>query len=264
MNAQAATQAKPTRKAVKIARSVREQTTDSTLANLESRATPASATAGVSPSLKTGASTNFSGQYLYDRFVNEVSREDIAKMDIVRSMVKNLDSATFKTNVAKMVSIAKVHDEREQSAFSAARLKTAQNHQSVMRNAFGALKFYANEMAAAGVDDKTGYHVINTVAKRILTDKGVKWDGSKLKSADERKADQHTKAAAKALAVAMEQHPKGTNESRADYFQRIDKAVANLLKTQAAEEQEARVAALVAKFKEMAGDDLKVVLAALA
>lgn len=249
--------------AKQVAKQQAKEEHNSPISDLSSRATTQSATQGRAD-MKTGQSVNYSGQYLYDRFVAGASTEDIAKMDIVRQMAKSIDFDTFKKNVGEMVTIAKTYDEREKSAFSAARLKTAQNHQSVMRNVYGALRLLPDQLAAAGVDANTGYHVINTVAKRILDEAGIKWDGTKKIAPEERQAVAATKREAKALAEMMSQHPKQPNESREAYYARIDKLVDKHLKAEDAELHEEQVAKLAERFKELAGDNLKEVLALLA
>lgn len=255
------------RKATKLAQQVEVQALtkqdSSPIASLESRTTPAAATAPVAAGMRTGASVNFSGQYLYDRFVNSASNEDVAKMDIVRQMVKTLDVQTFKSNVGEMVKIAREFDKTDKSHFSAARLKTAMNHQSVMRNAYGAMRFASEAMSEAGVNDATGYHVVNTVAMRVLKEKGIKWDGTKAEDADVRAARLAAKQESKIMADVMAANPKRSDESREAYYARIDGLVTEAEAQVEAESKAARLEKLAAKVRELAGDDLSDLLASL-
>ena len=264
--------ARPARapKAGKIAADVKRMAAapaSSVVANLEQRTTTQAATAGLDKTIRTGASVNFSGQYLYDRFVNTASSEDLTKMALVRQMAGSLDFQTFKTNVAEMVKIAKERAETDKGtnmeAFSLARLKTAQNHQSVLRNVYGAMRLCADKLAESGVDETTGYHVINTIAKRVLEEAKIKWDGTKLESKAEKDKRNQTKQEAKILADVMGNNPKRDDESRAEYLARIDGLVEQYEAKMRDESNAERVANLVAKLKELAGEDLPAVLAAL-
>lgn len=237
-------------------------TGNSTIASLPARATSQSATAPRAEGLKVGV--NFSGQYLYDRFVN-TSSEDVSKMNVVRQMVTALDTATFKSVVGEMVKLAKeqadAHVGTNLQAYYDARLKTARNHQSVMRNAYGALKFYADALDEAGVDNDTGYHVINTIAKAVLTAKKVNWDGTPLVAKEQREAVKATKQEAKLMAEVMQANPKNPDESREQYYSRIDSLVTVAEAKLAAETKAERLADLAEKLKAMAGEDLADLLA---
>jgi hypothetical protein len=272
MTAQVESKARPARapKAGKMAKDVQRQAAkpaSTALADLESKTTTAAATASLDKAIRTGSSVNFSGQYLYDRFVNTASAEDLTKMALVRQMAASLDFGTFKANVGEMVKIAREQSERDtgtnMEAFSTARLKTAQNHQSVLRNVYGALRLLPDQLAEAGVDETTGYHVINTIAKRVLAEAKLKWDGSKLEDRAERDKRMATKQEAKALAEVMGNNPKRDDESRAEYLARIDGLVEAYEAKAKAETEAEQLAAMVAKIKEMAGANLPAVLAAL-
>lgn len=272
MTAQVESKARPARapKAGKIAKDVQRQAAkpaSTALADLESKTTTAAATASLDKAIRTGSSVNFSGQYLYDRFVNTASAEDLTKMALVRQMAAQLDFQTFKQNVGEMVKIAKEQADKDvgtnMEAFSSARLKTAQNHQSVLRNVYGAIRLLPDQLAEAGVDETTGYHVINTIAKRVLVEAKLKWDGSKLEDRVERDKRMATKQEAKALAEVMGNNPKRDDESRAEYLARIDGLVEAYEAKAKAESDAEQLAAMVAKIKELAGDNLPAVLAAL-
>ena len=114
------------------------------------------------------------GQYLYDTFFAD--KADQTKMDIVRWAVANVDVAGFKSALRDFVEIAA----KRGDAFK----KTAQNHQSVMRTAYGALKFAGQFLAEAGADKDTGYQAMRVIGKKALESAGVKWDGSKVVKTD--------------------------------------------------------------------------------
>jgi len=259
--------AQPASRKGQMARSIKHPQDTSSVANLEGRTTTEAATAARPAGMRTGASTNFSGQYLYDRFVLP-SSEDITRMDLVRLMVESLDTKSFKDHVGEMVNIAKTFAERDKGttgeALAAGRLKTAQNTQSVLRAAYGAIKFASAELEALGYEPKTmGYNLISSVGNRALKDKGIKWDGTKLPTKEEVARTNHTKAEAKALAEAMEAHPKHDDEDRAAYFARLDKYVEKALAAAEAGDQQARINKLVADIKEKAGDFLPDLIKAL-
>lgn len=240
-------------------------TGNSTIASLESRATSQSAQAPRAEALKVGP--NFTGQYLYDRFVN-TSTEDVSKMNVVRQMVGALDTASFKAVVGDMVKLAKEqadsHVGTNLQSYYDARLKTARNHQSVMRNAYGALKFYSDAMDEAGVDNDTGYHVINTIAKAVLTAKKVNWDGTPIVAKEQREKDKAVKQEAKIMTEVMHANPKGADETREAYYARIDKLVAEAETKLAEETKAARLADLADKMRTLAGEDLADLIALLA
>lgn len=275
MNAQAL--AAP--KATKIAASIKHASGSSTVANLESRTTTEAATAGRTEGVRTGNSTNFSGQYLYDRLIGN-SQEEVTKMDMVRTMVKQLDTQSFKKSITDFVDVAKGYldnaiDAAKQAGgydaenppapvqIAAARHKTAKNHQTVMRIGYGALKFCADELATFGYTDTTGYQEMRVIGLKALDSKGIKWDGSKAEDPAEKAARQATKAEGLAMAKAMEEHPRKDKEDRAAYFQRIDKVVGQILKAEQEEQHTQMIAKLVADFRAKAGALMPEVLDAL-
>lgn len=246
------------------------------IASLESKATTQSLRAVSGDALKTGTATNFSGQYLYDRFIVG-DKEELTKLDIVRQMVKVLDVQSFKTSIGDMVKIARgiadsaiarakesgEYDEANPPAeviAANAKLKTAQNHQTVMRIAYGALKFASDLLEAAGYTDKTGYQMMRVIGLSALNRKGINWDGSKAEAKEDRQARKQAQQQGKILAQVMQEHPMQPKEARADYFARMDKLVA---KRQLELENEARqdqIDKMVKEFRARAGDLLPAVL----
>lgn len=246
----------------------RKARTDSTIASLAGRATPASATAAVAEALKTGP--NFTGQYLFDTFVNDTVKHEATKMDVVRSMVKALDTASFKKVLAEFVGVAKGFDDNAINAAkqaglydkdkptaemerTAARLKTARNHQTVIRIAYGALKFAPDELAAHGGNGETGYQLMRVIGAKALADKKLNWDGSKAEPAESREARRAQDAETKVMLEIQRENPKGEKESRTAYLDRIMKLTDTAMETKRAEATAEQIKTIAKKFREMAG-----------
>lgn len=258
-----------------IAKTIRPPVTDSTIAGLEGKVNTASATAAPAVGLKTGK--NFTGQYLYDRFVAN-DKTEVTKLDIVRSMATALEVDDFKTAINEMVSIAvnlrdrAIKDAKEAGAYDkaspnaeisayAARLKTAQNHQTVMRVAFGALKFCADDLEKFGYDANTGYQMMAVISRKALTAHNIKWDGTKQLSKPEQDRKAHTKAETKALEHVMESDPRKDGETMAKYLARCGDKVQEQLSKDNAEREAKMVDDLVKKIRTMAGGLLDDVVA---
>ena len=150
------------------------------------------------------------GQYLYDMFFAD--KADQTKMDIVRWAVANVDVAGFKSALKDFVEIAA----KRGDAFK----KTAQNHQSVMRTAYGALKFAAQHLTEAGADNTTGYQAMRVIGKKALESAGVKWDGSKVVKTDKDVALMD-EAQAMRLAEIKRDNPAKADETAIAYEQRV-------------------------------------------
>jgi hypothetical protein len=224
--------------------------------------------------LKTG--NNFTGQYLYDRWVKPSAaetREDNTKLGIVQQMVGALDPFQFKTIVAEMVNIAKtlmdntikaekdakVYNEEDESLNvreQRANLKTARNHQTVMRNAYGALKFCADELKAKAGDREIGYRLIREIGSDLLKSKGINWDGTKAEAPQERQARSAQANETRAMLEVQKEVPRKENESRASYFARIDAEVTKRLAAVEAENREKEITALTVKIRQLAGAHL--------
>lgn len=217
--------------ASKMAQSVAPVPTQSVLESLPSRASTESATAPRSEGLKTGTKTNFSGQYLYDRFIAN-NKEEVTKMDLVRKMAASVDVASFKTCLKDFVDIAKGGEKvkgNELTGQAAATYKTALNHASVLKIAYGAIRFAGEALAAMGYNDTTGYQVMRVMGKQALDDTGVTWDGSKALDKAGKAERSANKLEEKAIAEVMAMMPKNPGESRAAYLGRIDEATENRL-----------------------------------
>lgn len=266
--------------ATKVAASIKQEAGSSAIADLESRATTASIRTARPAGVTTGSSTNFSGQYLYDRFVTG-DKEEVTKMDIVRQMVKQLDTASFKKCIADFVGVSKgfvnnavkadkdagTYDKENPSAAvvnAMARAKTAANHQTVMRIAYGAIKFAGEALAELGYkEDATGYQVMRVIGNRALEQTGIKWDGSKLESREVVVGRNEQKAEAKIVAEVMAANPRQPDEERAAYFARIDEAVTEAQSAKREADHKEAIAKIVAKFKADAGPLLEEAIDAL-
>lgn len=229
--------------------------TTSVLANIPavtSAAAVAEARGVDSAKLKTGKP--ITGKYLFDNFV--VSKSDVTKMNIVEAASQTVGLTSFNDALREMVEMAK---DRGESV-----LKTARNHASVLRNVYGALTFQRAKLEAAGwVAGKTGYHQANHIAKAVLKDAGIKWDGTRALTAEERKANQLARAESMAFNEAAKEIPRGERESLADWTMRVAAHAEGKVESALAEAQEKRVQKIVEAVKKMAGDDLAAVVDAL-
>lgn len=253
--------------ATKIARSIAAAQGSSTIANLENRTTPEAAAAPRAPGLRVGQS--FTGQYLWNRLIADDKAEQ-TKMDIVRAMVGALDVEQCKKVLADFVAIPTGYRDnlikqlKKDGAYNAdkptpelatilAQLKTAQNHQSVLRVSYGAIKFCAPELASFGYTETTGYLVMQVIARKALAAKGIKWDGTKVleQAQVERKAA--AKQETKALEKVMEATPRADDESMPQYLDRCGGLVADQLAKDNAEREAQMIKDLAAKFRKMAG-----------
>ncbi len=252
-----------------IARSIPKQAGASTIANMESRTDTPTVRAAVSASLKTGTATNFSGQYLFDRFVAN-DKTEVTKLGIVRQMVEQLELDRFKTVINEFVGVAvayrdkvvnaekeagtyKKDDPSKEINFHNGRVKTAQNHQTVMRVVYGAMRFAPEQLAAQGFDDTTGYQVGAVNARNALKVAGIKWDGTKLLDKTQSEKRAQSKAEEKALSKVMEANPREADEPMHKYLSRVSGMVAAQVTKDKGEAEAKQIETLVRKVREMAG-----------
>lgn len=242
-----------------MAKSIPHAVGASTLASLEGSTTSAAATAGASGGLKTGK--QYTGQYLYDRFVDSPNKEEQTKMAIVRQMATALDTNSYKTLLSDFVAIARGYldnaKERNDSpaliAELSAKFKTAQNHQSVMRSAYGAINFALPELEEQGYTSETGYQLVRVMANAALAAKKIKWDGSAIPDSvtvDRRKS---AKQETQALEAVMAETPRNSGESLKQYLERVNGQVDTKIEQVRKDAEQARIKALALRFRELAG-----------
>lgn len=262
-----------------IARSIPHPAGASTLAHMETRTTTEAATAAPNAGLKIGNKSNFSGQYLYDRFIAN-DKTEVTKLGIVRQMVEQLEVDHFKKSINDMVGVAiglrdnLIAAEKEAGTYDKdapspemgrilARLKTAKNHQTVMRIAYGAMKFAPEKLAEFGGDMDTGYQTMAVIGRKALDSKGIKWDGTKRLNDTEADRKAAAKLETKALEKVMEATPRNEDEGMADYLARCSGKVQDQLNADNAERERKQVESLVSKVRAMAGGLLDDVIEAL-
>lgn len=252
-----------------MARTINAPVASSAIANLESRTTSEAVRAPSGDGLKTGSKTNFSGQYLYDRFVSN-DRTEVTKLNLVRQMAESMELDAFKKSIGDMVAIAtNLRDKAIEAAKEAgtydkekpvgdvaaciARLKTAQNHQTVLRVAYGAIRFAPEQLTAQGYDENTGYQVMAVIARKALAAANLKWDGTK--QLDKTQAEKRAQSAAeeKALSAVMKDNPRADGESMGKYLARVEKQVDAQVMKDRAEAEQKRINDLVRKVREQCG-----------
>lgn len=191
------------------------------------------------------------GQYVYDLFFADQGEQ--TKMDFVRYAVDNIEVEAFKKALKDFVEIASKHSD--------AYKKTAQNHQTVMRLAYGAMRFVDGFRAA---NSKTGYQAMRVLAKDGLKQAGLKWDGSAAPTEVDAAVAQADKAQAAALAAIRKDNPQRADESPFEWENRVRGLLAaNMAENSAylaeiVASQEVEV--LAAKVRKLCGDDLIAVL----
>lgn len=222
----------------------------SILANIAQRTNTAAAQAPSSDSVRTGL--NFSGQYLYDRFIANDDAE-VTKMGIVRQMADSLPIGEIKKVLKDFVAVAKEKGEAQE--------KTARNHMSVMRAACGALKHAKDELIKAGYNERTGYQTMRVLAKKALDAKGIKWDGSKVLSDEERDEKKHSAESKKALEEIQMENPQKIGESIKDWLDRIGEMVDQRTEELRAEARNKRITKMAQRVIELCGDDIYDIIA---
>ena len=229
---------------------------NSVLSTLDSRATTESATAGRTEHV--AGVHRVTGQYMYEMFFAD--KGETTKMDFVRYCVANIDVGSFKAALKDFVEIAA----KRGDAFK----KTAQNHQSVMRTAYGAWKFAAPHLNVLGADDSTGYQAMRVLGKQALEKAGRKWDGGIAPSKADKVSAQMDKAESLRLAEIRNENPQRDGESPHAWELRCR----GLLAAEMAEDEGAgaervlarlEVAELADKVRKLCGDNLVAVLESL-
>lgn len=251
--------------------------TDSTIANLPGRTDTATVRAARPVALKKGE--NYTGQYLYDRFVNDkaANKEDLTKMEIVTNMVEVLEANDYEAVIANMVGFAKRDLDAAIAAAKAAnsydsenptwpireaksRLNTARAHQTVMRTAFGLLKFCAEELSKKLNGAPLPYRMVREVGPKMLQDKGIDWKGNKLPAPGDREARKEQETETAAMLAIQKEMPRKDGESRAEYFARIDSATEQKMRELREAEAVKNRAALADKVRALCGADLPDIL----
>lgn len=207
----------------------------------------------VSGSQNVVGTHRITGQYLYDRFVGDHDG-DSTRMSIVRYAVDNIDTDSFKKALKDAVEIAAKHSD--------AAKKTMQNHQTVMRLAYGAWKFAPAQLNQLGADEKTGYQAMRVLGKQALEKAGRKWDGSKADKVD-KTAAAIDEASAMRLAELKRDNPIGADESATAYEMRMRTLLAQEMATEdgLAEVLARReVSNLADKVRKLCGDQLEDVM----
>lgn len=183
------------------------------------------------------------GQYLFDMFV--VDQSELTKMDIVEMLVNTTDTLSFKNALKDMVSIAEKHSE--------AKKKTAQNHQSVMRVAYGVMRFLRDKLPQG---ERIGYREMQKIGAKLLKDNGIKWTGEPVLSDDEKERKHQTVQERQALEQAQKENPRLENESIVDWTLRIAPDVEATLEATKQSERKEKVEALAKKVIALCGDDM--------
>jgi hypothetical protein len=220
----------------------------STLANLESRTTSQAAQAPAPASLKTGA--HLTAQYLYDVLMTD---NDSTKLSIAIKAAKVLDTQTFKSLLADFVKLAEQYGEDKK--------KTAQNHQSVLRSVYGALRFGKAKLDELGFSEQaTGYQDARVLCKTVLDSLAIRWDGSKKEDEGTKEARKLAKLEENAYKEAQKTISRDVGETFEQYHQRILTQASAILQAEKENAQNEEIAKLAEKVTALCGDSLAQVL----
>lgn len=216
----------------------------SVLANLEGRTTTEAATAPAPAGLKTG--NVLTGQFLYDRLIGD-NKEQTSLTDMVRSWVTTVDVASVKKALKDFVEIAKDKGD--------AALNTARTHRSNLQTIYGAMRFAPKELESEGFKPSTGYLVAKQIARKALADKSIKWDGTKIDSADIKEQKKHTKQSLDAQTAVMNENPQMMTENFTQWQERlrplIEARIANMQQAKIDEQVTALANALFDKHPDL-------------
>lgn len=225
---------------------------NSPIANLESTASAASATA----SAPTGNGFVITGQYLYDNFVQSNDSE-ITRMMLVRKLVTQVDIDTFKRSCdsmvkkAKELDVAQFGESTKEAPKPQPKTKNAMNVRTILLNSYGALKYADKALSALGYTDATGYNQMATLAKQALNKVGVRYDGTSPPNADQKatkKAAKDQKGEQDALMKTMQANPRNIGESFMDYQVRVAAIAEESVMEAAAKATSEKIVSLAQKF----------------
>lgn len=172
-----------------------------------------------------GRGMHLTAQYLYDQLIDNTQAER-TRMDIVKQAVDTIDTANFKKMLSDMVTLAKkITDEKVKKA----KYKTAQNTQTVLRAAYGAIKFAPVALAEEGYSPtSTGYNDMAVYSKNALKKANITWEGIAKVSADQKALDKQQVEDELVLTKLKKDFPRLKSddgreftESAVDYNERI-------------------------------------------
>lgn len=251
-----ATQTQATRKAErKTGKGQSSGSMGSTLANLESTATTGTATGA-----EKQKPVNYSGQYLYDRFIVN-NAEDRTLMDIIRAASNAVDVASFKAATTEMVKLAsEVEKKAGYTKNEGPQYRTAVNYRTYMTRCFGALRFASEQLTELGYTDKTGLNQATVLARKALEIAKRNWDGTEAESDASKKLRLKTNKENAALKVIQKANPRQENEDIVAYTRRTASMVAKHLKDEAKLEVEATVETKVKELLDMGTDAAQAIL----
>jgi hypothetical protein len=255
------------KQAHKVASTIKAKASDSVIAGLETKTDTATATAPRAPGLRVGQ--HFTGQYLWNRLITDDKAEQ-TKMEIIRAMAATLDPEACKKLLVDFVAIPMGYRDnlikslKKDGAYDAerptpelatfaAQLKTAQNHVSVLKASYGALKFCEDILPSFGYSDSVGYQTMRVIAVKALAAKGIKWDGAKVLNDTEAKRKASAKLETKALEKVMETTPRNDGETMPHYLARCGGLVAEQLEADNAERETKMIKDLIVKVRKLAG-----------
>jgi hypothetical protein len=193
---------------------------DNVLANLESQVAPAAIAAGASEGLKTGH-MNY-GKELFDLYVGDDSKDTMVKA-IIR-MASALTCEQFRAECEKAQEIAtstdaacgfKAPEGAKGTEKYGPKRRTINTRLSEAKQIFGCAKLDLSKVI------ERGYWSALQSAKDTLGEKGLKWDGQKAPTKEQRAAQRDNKESLEAFALAQKILPQHAGESIKQWTERV-------------------------------------------
>jgi len=205
----------------------------SPLADIDARTNTQAASAPTSTALKTGRPVT--GQYLYEKFIAEAPNVEVTRQNLVKNMARNVDTQSFKAALKEMIEIA--------AQASEAKKQVARVRASELKNLYGMFRHFDEQsLAEAGypVDGRVSYHESVTIARKILADAKLKWDGTLKVSDEEKERKRLQKLEQQTLEKIQISNPRQQNESMQEWLIRCGEILAvEIEHAQAADKEKA-------------------------
>ena len=216
---------------------------ENVLANLESQVAPAAMAAGADEGLKVGH-MNY-GKELFDLYVGDDSKDTMVKA-IVR-MASALTCEQFRAECEKAQEIAsstdaacgfKAKDGAKGTEKYGPKRRTINTRLSEAKQIFGCAKLDLSKVI------ERGYWSALQSAKDTLGEKGLKWDGQKAATKEQRIAQRDNKESLEAFALAQKILPQHAGESIKQWTERVAIKAESLKEQMAVDELVEKIKAL--------------------
>lgn len=221
----------------------------SPLADIDARTDTKAATAKPADALKTGKAVT--GQYLFKTFIAEAPNVEVTRQNLIKTIAHNVDTQTFKAALKDMINIA--------AEASEAKKQIARVRASELKNLYGMFRHFDEQrLAEAGypASGRISYHESVTIARKILADANIKWDGTTKVSDEERERKRQQKLEQQTLEEIQRKNPRQQNESMQEWLIRCGEILAGAIEhAQAADKEKALTKQAIKVLSQFAGED---------